>query len=275
MFELDPTEFTSVQPRLAGIKQKVLPEAICQGINPGRIFVDRRKNPQTVLLWSPVGYYFLAGNPDQVKDLTEISRVLTNIFVPASQATGETGFILIPSDPDWEEHLPMLLPGREVKVPPAQWSGIEIYRRPFSFDPSQFAAQNHWRERIPEGFRIEPLNAALAEQVGVLASWASVDDFLQNGLGFALLAGDEIASACHSVFASHTHLEIDVHTDKKYQRRGFAVLAASAFIEACLERGQQPNWECFWENDASTALAGKLGFRAEPDYPVYFWEENK
>lgn len=41
---------------------------------------------------------------------------------------------------------------------------------------------------------------------------------------------------------------------------------------ACL-RGQQPNWECFWENHASTALTGKLGFSAELDYPVYFWDE--
>lgn len=134
MLELDPAEFPSVQPRLTGIKQKVLPDAICQGINPGRIFVDRRENPQTALLWSPVGYYFLAGNPDQVNDLPEISQVLTEIFVPASQATGETGFILIPSDPDWKKYLPTLLPGREV---------IEIYRRPFAFDPAQFAAQSN------------------------------------------------------------------------------------------------------------------------------------
>lgn len=113
----------------------------------------------------------------------------------------------------------------------------------------------------------------MAEKVGVQASWASMDNFLSNGLGLALLDGDEIASACLSVFASRERLEIDVHTDEKYQRRGFARLTASAFIEACLKRGQQPNWECFWENDASTKLAGRLGFSAEPDYPVYFWEE--
>ena len=266
MLELTPADFARALPLLEGIRQKVLPFAICEGFNPGRVFVNQLEDPQIALLWSPVGYYFLAGDPARTVDLADIQQALTEIFIPASQASGETGFILIPSQAGWKEHLPALLPGREV---------IEIYRRPFAFDPAKFAAQAHWRERIPEGFRIQPLNAALAEQVGVLASWASVDDFLQNGLGFALLDGDEIASACHSVFVSHTHLEIDVHTDEKYQRRGFAVLVASAFIEACLKRSQQPNWECFWENDASTALAGKLGFSAEPDYPVYFWEENK
>jgi hypothetical protein len=31
LFELAPTEFTSVQPLLAGIKPEVLPDAICRG----------------------------------------------------------------------------------------------------------------------------------------------------------------------------------------------------------------------------------------------------
>ncbi len=235
MIELNAEDFSCALPLLAGIKQKVLPWAICEGINPGRVFVDRRENPQMVLLWSPVGYYCLAGDPAQAKDLTGISRVLAEIFVPASQATGETGFILIPSQVGWKEHLPTLLPGREI---------IEIYRRPFAFDPARFAAQGNWRERIPKGFTLRAMDATLAGKVGVLSSWASIDNFLANGLGLALLDGDEIASVCISVFASRERLEIDVHTDEKYQRRGFAMLTASAFLEECLRRGRQPNWEC-------------------------------
>lgn len=264
MLELSAADFVRVLPLLTGIQQKVLPQAICEGFNPGRVFVDQQDDPKVALLWSPVGYYFLAGDPARARDLTEIQRVLTDIFVPASQATGETGFILISSHPGWKKYLPKLLPEREI---------IEIYRRPFVFDPVAFAAQVHWRERVPGGFHLQQVDAELAERIGVQASWASVDDFLANGLGFVLLNGDEIACACHSVFATRELLEIDVHTDEKYQRQGFAVLTASAFIEACLARGQRPNWECFWENEASTALAGKLAFSAESDYPVWFWEE--
>jgi RimJ/RimL family protein N-acetyltransferase len=263
MIELNSHEFASVIPLLAGIQQKVLPYAICEGVNPGRVFVDRRADPQTALLWSPVGYYCLAGDPARAGDLAAICQTLTEIFIPASQATGETGFILLASTPAWKEQLPTLLPEREV---------IEIYRRPFSFDAARFAARGNWRERLPEGFRLLPVDAALAEEVGVLASWASVDDFLANGVGFALLDGQEIASVCVSIFASRHGVEIDVHTAEKYQRRGFASITASAWIEECLRRGKQPNWECFWENEASTALANQLGFTAEPDYPVYFWE---
>ena len=34
-----------------------------------------------------------------------------------------------------------------------------------------------------------------------------------------------------------------------------------------------PLWECFWDNEPSVVMAGKLGLIALPDYPVYFWEE--
>ncbi|HSQ16099.1 MAG TPA: GNAT family N-acetyltransferase [Anaerolineales bacterium] len=264
MLELTPPDFPLALPLLSRIPQAVLPHAICQGINPGRVFVDQRPDPNIALAWTTVGYFLLAGDP-AAADLPALSHALTDVFVPASQAGGESGFILIPSEDGWKEHLPALLPGREV---------IEIYRRPFAFDPVHFAASGNWRSRIPAGYRLQALDAALAEQAGVRASWASIEDFLAHGLGFALLDGDEIASLCSSVFASREKVEIDVHTGENYRRRGLATLTAAALIEACLQVGKQPNWECFWDNEPSTALAQPLGFTPLPDYPVYYWEET-
>lgn len=264
MIELEQTNFAIAAPLLAEIKQKTLPQAIIQGFSPGRIFVDDTGNPRLALAWSAVGYYLLAGDPAALHDLDAASRVLNEVFVPGSQAGGENSFILVPSDSAWQERLPQLLPGREV---------IEIYRRPFHFDPAQFAAQSDWRERVPAGFRLQALDAALVEQTGALVAWRSPGDFDEHGLGVALFDGDALASACVSVFASRERMEIDVHTEENYRRRGLATLTAAAFIEACLQRGRQPNWECFWENEASNGLARKLGFVAEEDYPVYYWEE--
>ena len=110
------------------------------------------------------------------------------------------------------------------------------------------------------------------QRLNVLASWASIDDFLSNGLGFAVLDGDQIASACTSVLASRQKMEIDVHTAEAYRGQGLATICASAFIDTCLQRGAQPNWECFWDNEASFHLALKLGFTPLSDYPVYYWE---
>jgi GNAT superfamily N-acetyltransferase len=264
MLELTPAEFPLALPLLSRIPHAVLPYAICQGINPGRVFVDRRDHPGTALLWTTLGYYLLAGAPAQVSDLTAVSHALTQVFIPASQASGESGFILMPSDAGWKDHLPVLLPGREI---------IEIYRRPFTFDRARFAALGDWRAHIPTGLRLQTLDAALAEQAGVLVGWASPQDYQAHGLGYALLDGDVIASLCCSVIASREKVEIEVHTAENYRRRGLATLTAAALIEACLQRGYLPNWECFWENEPSTSLAQRLGFSPLPDYPVFYWEE--
>ena len=263
MLELTPNEFPRALPLLSRFPQAVLPSAICQGINPGRVFVDDRVNPHTALLWTTVGYFLLAGDPGAADDLPAVRQVLTEVFVPASQAGGESSFILIPSEGSWQAHLPALLPGGEV---------IEIYRRPFAFDPVKFATRGDWHSRIPSGMRLQALDAALAERAGVKVSWASLDDFLAHGLGFAVLDGDQIASLCFSVFASREKVEIEVHTHENYRRQGLAAIAASALIEACLQQGIQPNWECFWDNQPSAALAQQLGFTPLPDYPVYYWE---
>lgn len=264
MNELNPSEFFNIIPLLNGIKQKVLPQAICQKHSPGRVFVDAPKSPQLALIWSAMGYYFLAGDPVRAHNLESVGQVLREIFVPESQAGGESSFILAPNHVMWKEHLSILLPGYEIH---------EIYRRPFNFNFDDFNSLRNWRERIPPGFQIRIMDNVLAEQVGVLTGWTSMDNFIKNGLGVILQADDEIACVCFSVFASDEYMEIDIHTKEKFRRRGFAEITASVFIESCLQRGKQPNWECFWENDASTALALKLGFSVEPDYSVYYWEE--
>ena len=263
MIELKSGSCKNVLPLLGRIKQAVLPYAVCEGYNPGRVFVDNEQNPKTTLIWTPVGYYFLVLDPSN-RHLSDLSKLLTDTFIPASKEMGETGFILVASLDDWKETTSALLSSREV---------IEIFRRPFAFNAEKFNARGNWRTLIPAGFQLKRLDETLAEKAHVLGSWASPDDFMSHGVGYAVMDDDNIVSVCTSVFASSQRVEIDVHTEDEYRRRGFASITASALIEECMQKGKQPNWECFWENEESTALALKLGFEKLPDYPVYFWEE--
>ncbi len=260
MIELKSENYLNVLPLLKNIKQAVLPYAVCEGYNPGRIFVDDEQDPQTTMIWTPVGYYFLVLGQGQKLD--EVANLLTETFIPTSKAIGETGFILIAEFDNWKEKTSALLNNREV---------IEIFRRPFKFHKEHFNA--NWREKIPAGFDLKRVDESLAEQSHILGSWKSLNNFMLHGIGYALMDGDKLASVCSSVFVSSTRVEIDVHTEEEYRRRGFASITASALIEECLQQGKQPNWECFWENEESTALALKLGFEQLADYPVYFWEE--
>ena len=120
MIELKSENYLNVLPLLKNIKQAVLPYAVCEGYNPGRIFVDDEQDPQTTMIWTPVGYYFLVLGQGQKLD--EVANLLTETFIPTSKAIGETGFILIAEFDNWKEKTSALLNNREV---------IEIFRRPF------------------------------------------------------------------------------------------------------------------------------------------------
>lgn len=260
MIELELAQYKNVLPLFENFKQAVLPQAVCEAFNVGRVFADDEQNPQNACIWTPVGYYLLALGHGQ--DLQSMSNLLTEIFVPESKSMGETGFLLIAELNDWKEQTSKLLGNREV---------IEIFRRQFVFNAEKFNA--NWREKIPAGIELKRVDESLAQQINLPPSWKSPADFAAHGIGFALMDGEKIASVCSSVFASSARVEIDIHTEEEYRRRGFASITASALIEETLQQGKQPNWECFWENQESTTLALKLGFEQLSDYPVYFWEE--
>ena len=243
----------------------MIPFAIYQGHNPGRILIDQKENPQIVMMWTTVGYYFLFGEPSSMGDSQSISQILTDVFIPASQAMGENGFILIPSSPAWKSIIPTLLPGRKV---------IEIYRKPFVFNLESFQNKRNEVSQISPGFHIQTIDQLTAENIGVLSSWSSIDAFLTNGIGFMILKGEELVSTCFSIFSSSKKVEIDVHTNEKYRRKGLAKFICSLFIEKCIELNKIPNWECFWDNEPSLNMADKLGFVSQDAYPVFYWEEE-
>ncbi len=262
MFELNKNDYSVILPLLANSKQRVLPFSIAQGINPGRIFVNHQANPTIALIWTTVGYYFLFGDPDSA-NLSEISQIISEIFVPASQATGETGFILIPSSDDWNHTISSILPGQDV---------IEIYRTPHTLNIQNFLHNLQQQANLPSGYVLQNVDSFMAEKIGVLASWASIDDFLNKGIGFAIMKDGQLASYCYSVFSSEDAIEIDVHTKENFRGLGLATLVSSPVINQCIANGKNPNWECFWDNTPSLRLAEKLGYSVEKEYPVYYWE---
>lgn len=264
MFELNRSDFSSILPFISSSKQEVLPFSIAQGINPGRIFVDQIEKPNIVFIWTTVGYYFLFGNPSE-KLIPHSNQVICDVFVPASQKGGENGFILIPSSDGWKPFMSSILTG---------CGFIEIFRTPHTFDRQKFATIKSAKPEIPPGFDMQKIDSCLAEEIGVLASWSTINDFLTNGSGFAILNNGQIASYSYTVFSSSEAVEIDVQTAENFRGLGLATLTSIALIEDILLKGKNPNWECFWENTPSLRLAEKLGFTAKNDYPVFFWEEK-
>ncbi|GAP12552.1 GNAT acetyltransferase [Longilinea arvoryzae] len=262
MHEIPGEQFERVLPLLAGGDWRpVLPEAVCERINPGRVFVDRADAPSSAWIWLACGYFYLCGQPpaDAAQSLAD---QMNADLVQAWAAVGERGLVLAPLSAGWQAVLEGFLAGKHY---------APIYRREYRLNPGRFRPS-----AAPPGFRLRRMDADLLARLGGMTTWRSPADFLAHGLGFCLLDGEEIAAHCASVFASRTRVEIDVHTAEGCRRRGLAHAAASALVKACLEEGREPNWECFWNNEPSNALAGSLGFEKCADHAAFYWEpENK
>ncbi|MFZ6026207.1 MAG: GNAT family N-acetyltransferase [Chloroflexota bacterium] len=270
MKELTSDQFPITQALFAGMAHFVIPQAVLSGHNPGRIFVDDGTHPAAAFLWTPCGFYFLAGKAEDVVFRRDLSSLLFDELIPEARARGENGFVFIPSDPGWSTHWDVILQGRRP---------IQIYRRIFGFDAACFAAARAGLRTLPAGYRLAHIDAACLVRFAdlgaeVAATWGDADAFLVHGRGFCLSNGAELVSACLSVFASDTAEEISIHTTERSRRQGWGAVTAAALIEDCLASGRHPNWECWWENEPSVKLAEKLGYTMLQDYPVWYWEEE-
>ncbi len=244
------------------------PRSVLLGITPGRVFVDDLERPKAGLVWTRWGFAYLAG--DSRAD-TFRRRLHDQIFdeLVSNTTARDKGFLLFPCSSDWEHQLNDLLEGRRPN---------KIFRRSFTFNPSNFSNHYGWLNRLPAGFHIYRIDEKLLERTSGLvsaeieAAWGSSKDFLNCGFGFCLMHGDVVVSLCTSPFIAGREVEVCIRTDVHYRSKGFATVTALAFLEHCLLNDLSPNWECPWDHVASCALATRLGFENPVDRPVYCWE---
>ena len=55
-------------------------------------------------------------------------------------------------------------------------------------------------------------------------------------------------------------------TREDHRRKGLALCCAAQLILSCLEKGKYPSWDA--ANRASVALAEKLGYHFDREYPA-------
>ena len=74
------------------------------------------------------------------------------------------------------------------------------------------------------------------------------------------LEGGHAATFCYAGSITETLWDVSIDTLEPYRRRGHAMKAVSFLIEHYAARGKQPVWGALVSNDASAALAARLGF---------------
>lgn len=220
-------------------------EAVLDGKQPGRIFVDDPQQPTAALMCRTYEYY-LAGAVEPT-----LRRFMAD--APAEVGVFQHYYGCTPLSKAWEQ---ALLDDYAGKL-------ISIYRHNFRWVGAPLI---DWRAELPDGARIVPIDRALAERIdrewhetiGLL--WSGYDAYISGGFGFCLLMGDDLGSMASTDGVGRKLANLGVRTGEKFRQQGLAKLACSALIEDVLRRGLLPSWDTDGPNEPSKALAQSLGF---------------
>ena len=99
--------------------------------------------------------------------------------------------------------------------------------------------------------------------------WKSKELFLSEGIGYALMNGEDIVSIAFSSCKFENVLEIGVETSEKYRNMGFAKYVCNELLSYCQKNNYSPIWACRLENTGSYLLAKSLGFEEVITLPYY------
>lgn len=218
----------------------------------GRIFVDDLHRIRSALIISRLDWVYFIGSNDCGDFKHEVIEILN------LKSSGN--YIWFGASDDWREIVKATVSKNVQDFPRFQNTFDEEVFRKTTYSPSA---------------DILPINEASLDTVLLkyyqdANFWDSPSNFLSKGVGFYIQDRGEIVSAIMSASVTETEMEIDIHTDESHRRKGYAEMLSRAFINACLSKGLLPKWDCYSGNMPSMALAEKLGFFREKQYPLIF-----
>lgn len=231
----------------AGWEESMIWSAL-QGVM-GEIAADDPENPKSarILLGD---FAFFAGEPDR--------------GLARSAMDGREFLLAVPKNEGWAACVEAAFPqARRI-------ARYAIKKEPDCFDRERL---REFARGVPAGYAVVPIDRALFSQVkreewsrDFCANFNSWEQYARYGGGFVALYQGEAVAGASSYTAYRDGIEIEVDTREDHRRKGLALCCAAQLILSCLEKGKYPSWDA--ANRASVALAEKLGYHFDREYPA-------
>lgn len=227
--------------------------AVLEGTAAGKVFTDDPLNPTwAVVQETGFGTIYPGG---------DLPPAIINQLIADLRQQGDVLLGLRPDDV------------RPNQLPPdADYDGwmVEFSQRDPSIKP--FPA-------LSDDLALRPIDPLLFDRLAgrqlYTAIFGSAEAALQLGFGLCLVrpspVGDKLLCEAFAGPRALGMIEIGVETREDYRRRGYGTITCAALIEQCDRQGYPAYWNCDKRNQASLALAHKLGFRGGREYRLLAW----
>jgi RimJ/RimL family protein N-acetyltransferase len=263
--ELKKRDYQKALPLFKELDWNLITSAVIKGTSPGRIYVDRVKDPRTAFMCTVEGYYLVGYDSNDAFNTSLNRLIFGRIFAGDTVMKGETD-VAIGFHPDsWRDKMPIIFHGR---LP------LTTARRHYICTELR---ADHWEDQIPKGFQVKRIDKHLLQTPGLeipehltdwmKTNWGSIDSFLHNGFAFCTLGDKQVVSWSVADCVSGDACEIGIHTHENYRRQGLATITAAATVNYALSNGfQYVGWHCDEYNLPSIKTAEKVGFKLERKY---------
>lgn len=96
--------------------------------------------------------------------------------------------------------------------------------------------------------------------------WDTEEDFYEKGYGYAAIVDSEVIGVCYSSFVTKEKHAVGIEILPKHHQRGIGSNLASLVVNDIIQNGYSCYWDCSLNNDASSKLALRLGFKQTHQY---------
>jgi hypothetical protein len=273
IYELNENEYYKIRPLINGRSDmNVSLNAIVDGTNRGKVWVDNLDKPETAIVWAIGCIYFIIGDSDNKDFNNSLDSYITDVLGPDSLATcGGTHFGVTLYENKWECKLDSIFKHRNPYIE---------NKYCYIFNEEKYSNLRNLQNRLPEGYTIKSIDKAMIDNdvENLIADdilgdfWISVDEFLDKGIGFCVLKGNKIISNCFTGYVSGNIHEMVIRTyGEENRRKGFATFVSRAFIDHCTSNGIMPYWGTDEDNIGSQLTAEKCGFELYKKCKTYYF----
>lgn len=219
----------------------------------GEIYADDTKDPRSAM--AVLGdFCFFAGRPD--KELV--------LYKPKSCKTDF--IIMVPRNPKWADLIRESYGDRAKAV--IRYA-IKKEKNIFNRQLLQAAAAS-----LKPGYDMQLIDEKCFQLCmenewsrDLVSQFKDYEMFSKLGIGAAVFKDGMLVSGASSYARYRQGIEIEIDTKEGYRRNGLAYACGARLILECLERGLYPSWDA--QNKGSVALAEKLGYHFDHEYPAY------
>lgn len=174
--------------------------------------------------------------------------------------------IMIPQSTAWHPLIEQCYEGRVKKV-----VRYAMKKEPEVFQQERLQAIV---QSLPSEYRMRMMDEEAYEMCrtqewskDLVSQYKAYEMYHKLGLGVVIMKQDELAAGASSYSTYGQGIEIEIDTKEEFRRRGLATVCGAKLILECLNRKLYPSWDA--QNLWSVALAEKLGYHFDHEYPAY------